>query len=442
MKLKNIMIVGRPNVGKSSLFNAILKDDRSIVDKFCGVTRDIVTSKVIFAEKEFTIMDSAGIYENMEDEIDVQSQERAKKIINDVDGIVFVVDGKDGVMPDDHKIAKMIYKSGRKAMLVINKCDHKRTDSHLGDFSTLGFDDGISVSAANRRNINGLLEEIIILFDITNLESTSDSKDINIAIIGKPNVGKSSLINKLARDDISVVSSTPGTTRDSVDVKIKHGGRNYVFIDTAGIRPARGRTRKTIIEVAGIEKSVESIDRANVVLLIVDGFEGLCARDKKIFNLIKKSNKPIIIVMNKWDLVRLKKTELAAKYIDDTFKFLSKYPKIFISTKKLDINKIYDNINTATVNSSKRVSTSVLNSFIKKITKEHKPGRMYNKIFNIYYATQTSTSPPEFVLFANNSSLVSGEYMRFIEKRLSDEFGFDGIPIAIKIKNKEKRYGK
>ncbi|AJM71864.1 ribosome biogenesis GTPase Der [Mycoplasma yeatsii] len=429
MKKGIVAIVGRPNVGKSSLFNRIIREKKSIVEDTPGVTRDRIYGNAEWLTREFIVIDTGGITlkeEQFTREIKVQ----AEIAMQEADVIVFVLDSQQGITNEDKMVAKMLYKTKKPVVLVANKYDKKQTGVESYEYLSLGFDQAVMVSSTHGIGIGDLLDRVINLMPKNDSNIKDDST--RIAIIGRPNVGKSSLVNSLVGEERMIVSDIAGTTLDAVDTKFKYHHKEYTLIDTAGIR------RKSKI-YEGIEKysylrSLSTINNSDVVLLMIDASKNITDQDTNIGGLAFEEKKPIIIVANKWDLVKNKEEQLLKKEeeIRAYFKYLQYAKIIFISAlDKTRISKIIDSIEEIKESLSTKIKTHVLNEVLNRAqlinpAPEHNGGRL-----KIYYANQVDAYLPTFVLFVNNPNFVHFSYKRFIENQIRLQFGFEGVPINI-----------
>lgn len=439
--MKKLAIIGRPNVGKSALFNSIIKKDKSIVHHHSGVTRDVVVSKAVMHGHKFLISDVAGYEENAVGEIEAGMQELMISQMKDADGVIFAVDGRNGLMPEDFLIAKMIRAINKPVIVSVNKCDTVEMGKLKNPFFELGFLKVRDVSAFLSRNVSDMVLDLLQEIEQDQEKEELGSAPIKIAMVGKPNVGKSSLFNKMIDRRRSIVSSIPGTTRDSVDIEVVLSGRKYIFVDTAGLRKVKSKKIESFLETLGMEKAKQTIENVDVVILVVDSLEGLCSLDKKIFNIVKKSKKPMILAMNKWDKVKIKDLNKSEKYLDDNFKFMKQFPKHFVSAKtgknvKGILSSVHGMLNAA----KNKVPTAILNAFIKETVAKRQPEVINTKRLNIYYAVQVSSLPPEFVIFVNNSKLLSSGYLKYLQGRIIEKFGFTGMPISVKARGRNRGY--
>ena len=440
-----VAIVGRPNVGKSTLFNRLLKRRKSIVHDSPGVTRDRLYAEIDWNDRLITLIDTGGLY-NLDDvatdkEIIKEVDKHVFLAIDEADFVVFLVDGKAGITYQDEKIAKRLRKiqNTKKIYLAVNKIDSEKQLDLVNEFYSLGLDEPIPISAL--AGSSGLAE---ILDDITHNSKTAkynkDDEVINIAIVGKPNVGKSSILNCLTGKERSVVSSIAGTTRDSIDTKIKIADKTYVLIDTAGLR--RKSKVSTMVERYATTRAIESIERAEVVLFVVSANEKISDQDQKIASVVKKRSKASIILVNKWDLIP-DRTSLSMNKMRDeilsALHFVDYSNVLFISAlEKKNTNKIFQFVDKSYQNFGSRISTGKLNKTIEDIVLMTSPPGKKGRFLRIYYATQANVYPPEVVFFVNDHDLVNKQYEKFLERGLRENFDLSGTPIKLVFRNKRK----
>ncbi|WP_028309547.1 ribosome biogenesis GTPase Der [Desulfitibacter alkalitolerans] len=428
-----IAIVGRPNVGKSTLFNRITGGRVAIVDDMPGVTRDRMYREGTWLNKPFTLIDTGGL--EFEDEINSISslvKMQVQVAIDEADLIIFVVDGKIGLTPDDHTIATMLRKSGKPIILAVNKIDNFSTFENY-EFYTLGLGDPIAISAEHKINIGDLLDQIM-----KNLphqpEEEFEEDIIKVAVVGKPNVGKSSLINKILGEDRVIVSSVPGTTRDAIDTLFEHDGQKYVLIDTAGMRRRAKIHNPT--ERYSVIRSLRAIDRSDVALILIDSQEGVTEQDKKIAGYVHEAGKSSIIVVNKWDLIKKDNTTMNEfdKSIREELGFMQYAPTAYISAfTGQRVMRLFELIRFVSEQANYRVPTPILNDFIRDIVAFTPPPTDKGNRLKILYVTQSSVKPPTFRLFVNNPELFHFSYKRHVENQLRKAFGFEGNPIRLDI---------
>ena len=431
MKLPVVALVGRPNVGKSTIFNKIVGSKISIIEDTPGVTRDRIYSEAKFGDYRFNLIDTGGIdaeKQQFNDKIKMQ----AEIAINESDVVLFVVDGKEGLTSNDLAVRDILRRTNKRVVVVINKTDSKAYQKHLYDFYELGFDTYIPVSGEQGSGFYELMEEIVKDFSV---KGEREDKRLKFSVVGRPNVGKSSLINALVNEDRVIVSDVAGTTRDAVDTTLKYNGEEYVVIDTAGMRK-KGKVYESI-EKYSLLRSMKAIDRSDVCLLVVNAEEGVIEHDKHIAGYVLEKGKGLIIVVNKWDKVDEPNIKEYLKEIRAEFQFLSYVPVVFCSalTKKRvhtimpEIVKVGENIN-------REIKTSVLNDVINDAYQLNIPPSYKGKRLKIYFANQSGTKPPKFTFHVNNKGLVHFSYERYLENKIRENFDFEGTPIILQFKNK------
>ncbi|WP_453995392.1 ribosome biogenesis GTPase Der [Bacillus nitroreducens] len=425
-----VAIVGRPNVGKSTIFNRIVGERVSIVEDVPGVTRDRIYSSGEWLNQEFSIIDTGGIDIGDEPFL-AQIRHQAEIAIDEADVIIFMTSGREGVTSADEEVAKILYRTNTPVVLAVNKVDNPEMKSDIYDFYALGFGEPIAISGSHGIGLGDLLDEVIKHFPQGgNVEYDDDV--IKFSLIGRPNVGKSSLVNTLLGEERVIVSDIAGTTRDAIDTKYKVDGKEYVIIDTAGMRK-KGKVYETT-EKYSVLRALKAIERSDVVLVVLNGEEGIIEQDKKIAGYAHDAGRAIVIVVNKWDVVE--KDEKTMKEFEqkirDHFQFLDYAPIVFLSAKtKRRIHTLIPMIDLASENHSMRVQTNVLNDVIMDaVAMNPTPTDKGNRL-RIYYVTQVAVKPPTFVVFVNDPELMHFSYERFLENRIRDAFGFEGTPIKI-----------
>ena len=437
MAKKVVAIVGRPNVGKSTLFNVFADEKISIVKDTPGVTRDRIYADCKWRGTTFQIIDTGGIEPESENIILKQMRRQAELAMDIADVIVFITDVNAGVTQSDIEVAQMLRKTKKPVILVCNKCDRVGAPpDDLYEFYNLGLGDPMPISAGKKLGIGELLDEIYYKFDNVEQE-IEDEETIKVAIIGKPNAGKSSIINKILGEERVIVSDIAGTTRDAVDTYYKNNFGKYIFIDTAGIRRKNKIYEK--LEKYSVLKAKAAIDRANVCLIIIDATQGVTEQDEKIAGLAHEAGKGVIIVINKWDLLE-KETNTLEKYkkhVYEKLAYLSYAPILFVSALTGQrLNKIYELINEVDKQNSLRVPTGLLNDTLSEAVAITQPPSDKGRRLKIYYMTQVSVRPPTFVIFVNSKELMHFSYVRYIENHLRNRFGFKGTPIHMIIREK------
>ena len=430
-----VAIVGRPNVGKSTLFNVIAGDTISIVKDTPGVTRDRIYADCTWLNMNFTLIDTGGIEPDSSDIILSQMREQAEIAIATADVIVFIVDVRQGLVDADSKVADMLRKSHKPVILAVNKVDSlAKFGNDVYEFYNLGIGDPIPVSGASRLGIGDLLDEVVKHFDASQMEEEEDDRP-RIAVVGKPNVGKSSLINKLLGENRVIVSNIAGTTRDAVDTEIIHNGVPYVFIDTAGLR--RKNKIKEDLERYSIIRTVTAVDRADVVIIVIDAKEGITEQDAKIAGIAHERGKGIIVAVNKWDAVEKDSYTMdkMRKQLEEDFSFMSYAPILFISAKTGQrLDKLFETIQYVDMQNGTRIPTGALNEMLARSTARVQPPSDKGKRLKIFYITQSSTRPPTFVAFVNQKALFHFSYQRYIENQIRENFGLTGTPMRLLIR--------
>ena len=437
-----VAIVGRPNVGKSTLFNALAGSNIAIVKDTPGVTRDRIYADVEWLNINFTLIDTGGIEPDSSDVILAQMRDQAQIAIDTADVILFMVDCKQGLVDSDAKVADMLRRSHKPVVLVVNKVDDFNRDmADVYEFYNLGIGDPNPICASNKLGVGDMLDKVVSYFDTEALEDEEDERP-RIAIVGKPNVGKSSLINRLLGEKRLIVSEIAGTTRDAVDTAVKWDGRDYVFIDTAGLR--RKSKVKEELERYSIIRTVTAVERADVVVLLIDAIEGVTEQDAKIAGIAHDRGKGIVIAVNKWDAIE-KDDKTVYKYRDEIRNVLSYMPYaeiLFISAETGQrLPKLFELIDMVIANQTMRVATGVLNEIMAEAVALQQPPSDKGKRLKLYYITQVSVKPPTFVVFVNDRQLMHFSYTRYLENKIRDAFGFKGTSLKFIIrerKDKEK----
>jgi GTP-binding protein len=425
-----IAIVGRPNVGKSTIFNRIVGERISIVEDIPGVTRDRIYSSGEWLTHDFNVIDTGGIDIGDEPFLE-QIRQQAEVAIDEADVIIFLTNGREGVTAADEEVAKILYKSKKPIVLAVNKIDNPEMREQIYDFYSLGFGEPIPVSGSHGLGLGDLLDEAAKHFP-KNKGQDYDADTIKFSLIGRPNVGKSSLVNAILGEDRVIVSDIAGTTRDAVDSPYTYNGDKYVIIDTAGMRK-KGKVYEST-EKYSVLRALRAIERSDVVLVVINAEEGIIEQDKKIAGYAHEAGRAIVIVVNKWDAVE--KDEKTMKELEqkirEHFLFLSYAPIVFLSAKtKKRIHTLLPMINTASENHAMRVETSVLNDIIMDAVAMNPTPTDKGRRLKIYYTTQVAVKPPTFVVFVNEPELVHFSYERFLENRIREAFGFEGTPIKI-----------
>lgn len=435
-----VAVVGRPNVGKSTLFNVLAGENISIVKDTPGITRDRIYADVSWLNRSFTLIDTGGIEPDSNDIILSQMRAQAEIAMATADVIIFLVDVKQGLQDADSKVADMLRRSKKPVVLVVNKVDSfEKYMADVYEFYNLGIGDPHPVSAANRLGIGDMLEVVTSYFPEDEGEEEEDDR-IRVAIVGKPNVGKSSIINKLLGEDRLIVSDIPGTTRDAVDTDVTYNGKEYVFIDTAGLR--RKNKIKEELEHFMIVRTVSAVERADVVVMVIDASEGVTEQDAKIAGIAHDRGKAVIIAVNKWDAIEKddKTIYRFTEKVRNTLSYMPYAEMLFISAKTGQrLPKLFETIDMVSENHAMRVATGVLNEIMSEAVAMQQPPSDKGKRLRLYYITQVSVKPPTFVIFVNDKELMHFSYTRYIENQIRDTFGFKGTPLHFIIRERKEK---
>ena len=440
MALPIVAVVGRPNVGKSTFVNRIAEADEAIVHEMRGVTRDRSYHKADWNGIEFKLIDTGGIEMGTEDQFQGSIRSQAFEATNEADVIVFIVDGKTGINADDEEVARILRKTSKPVLLAVNKLDTPNKLDELWEFYQLGLGDPFPISATHGHGTGDLLDEVVDHLrkvDCSFEDEEDDGHIINVAIIGRPNAGKSSLTNRLTNNDRSIVSDVAGTTRDAIDTVVVHDGKKYRIVDTAGLR--RKSQIDEDVEYYGFVRAMRAIDRADVALLVIDGSIGLTDQDQRVAGFAAERGCAMIIVLNKWDLVEGPEAKAEVRErIEDRITFVGYAPVVAtcaLTGKKVD--RIWDAVDKAYAGFSQTISTNKLNSWLSSIRETGHTVSQGKAVLRMKYVTQTGTCPPHFTVFVNRPDLVTDNYERFLENRLRKTFDLEGTPIRLKFKKKD-----
>jgi GTPase len=440
MKKIKLALVGRPNVGKSSLFNRICKKRISIVDEKPGVTRDRIYGKADFFGKPFDLIDTGGMDPKSDAPLNEKIIVQAELAIKEADVLVMVVDGRLGPVPLDFEVAKVLRKTSKPLVLAVNKVDHPSLEGQLSSFCSLGIPRMVSVSATQGHSIAELLETAFHGY-IWEEEEEKEETGLRIAIVGRPNVGKSTLLNYVLKEERSMVSNEPGTTRDALDAKVTANGKTYTFVDTAGIR--RKKSEKDVIDKFAFVRTQEAIEEADIALLVLDARYGMTVEEKKIAASMEEQRKGCILIMNKWDLVKGHRMEHAINAIRYEVPFLEHCPVVLLSAiTGRNVEKIFDEIERVNTERSRRITTGELNKFVEGCLQKYHPPQIGGKRLRIYYMTQIEIAPPKFVIFVNYPELMTDTYRKYLINQFRERYGFSGCPLVFDLKGKEKKKGK
>jgi len=433
-----VAIVGRPNVGKSTLFNRYAGQRRALVEDTPGITRDRIAEEIDVEGRRVLIVDTAGLEDEADAGLESAVQAQARSAIEDADAILFVVDGKASVLPDDQTLARTLRQTSKPVLLVVNKIDVPAHQERLNDFYVLGFDHTCAVSAEHGTGAWDALEELVAELPESEVPAPETSDGIRIALVGRPNVGKSSLVNRLAGDERVVVSDVPGTTRDSVDIHLDFEGERYTLVDTAGLRRPGRRAQK--VERGSALMTVRSVERAEVALLVIDAEEGFTDQDAHVANIARDRGCATVVLMNKWDLIGERGDAVRAS-VAHGLRFMSDAPVLAVSAKSgAGLGKLFAQVRRLHASAHRRISTSELNRWLAETVSRHEPAMAQRgarrRPLKFFYATQVSVRPPTFVLFCTEPRAVQPSYQRFLENQLRASFDLEGTPIRMRLRTR------
>ena len=434
-----VAVVGRPNVGKSTLFNKIVGKRIAIIEDVPGVTRDRLYADAEWLDNEFMMVDTGGIEMMSTDDIAVSIRQQAQIAIREADVILFVCDARTGITTEDSEVAKLLRQSKKPVVLAVNKADTPKQEHDIFEFYNLGIGEPIPISAANHLNLGDLLDAIVDKFPVDSYLGEDDEDEIKVAIIGRPNVGKSSIFNMLVGENRSIVSDVAGTTRDAIDTTVNRDGKNFLFIDTAGMRK-KGKIDEPI-EKYSIIRALRAVDRSDVVLMVINAVEGVTEQDKKIAGYAHEEGKGIVIVVNKWDLYEKDNTSTLrfTEMLRHELIFMQYAPVVYVSALTGQrINRLPEVIDYVAEQNAMRISTSIINQVITDAIAINPPPTEKGKRLKILYVTQVKIKPPTFVIFVNEPEIMHFSYERYLENKLRESFGFEGTPIHLIIRGKNE----
>ena len=440
MRKPLVAVVGRPNVGKSTLFNSIAKKKISIVEDFPGVTRDRIYVDAEWLDTEFTMIDTGGIeFETTADNILTSMRNQAQLAIQEADAILFVVDGRAGITTGDEEVAHLLRGCGKPVILAVNKIDSMKNEHDIYEFYNLGLGDPLGISAVNLLGMGDLLDEVVKQLP-KDLDAEKNDDEIRVAVIGRPNVGKSSIVNALLGEERVIVSDVAGTTRDAIDTRFVREDISFVLIDTAGMR--RKAKIDQPVERYSVIRSLRAIDRADIVLMVIDGVDGVTEQDKKIVGYAHDAGKGTIIVVNKWDLVE-KDSKTSLRYTETIraeLAFMQYAPVLYMSAlTKQRVQRLPELVKFVADQHAMRISTSVLNQVMEDAQIVNPPPTSGSKRLKIYYTTQADVKPPTFIFFVNDPELMHFSYLRFLENKLREAFGFEGTPLKLITRGRKEK---
>ena len=436
MKIPTVALVGRPNVGKSSLFNRMMRKKISIIEDTPGITRDRIYGVTTYKDYKFNIIDTGGIDASFAD-FNSEIKMQAEIAIDEADVVIFVVDGKEGLNTNDRVVRDILYKSNKKVIVAINKMDSGEYKNNLYDFYELGFEHYIGVSAEHGKGMDALLNEVIK--DFPKQDDIEEDHRMKFCLIGRPNVGKSSLVNALVKEERVIVSDIAGTTRDSIDTVMKYDHKEYVVIDTAGMRK-KGKIYENV-EKYSLLRAMKSIERSNVCVIVINAEEGIIEHDKHVASYALDAGKSMVIAVNKWDLMKDEDIKEFTKLVRAEFQFLPYVPIVFLSAKTGSrVHTLMPQILKVYENSQKMVKTSQINEVLQDAYDLNKAPSYKGRRLKIFYAVQTGTEPIRFDIFVNDKGLIHFSYLRYLENKIRESFDFEGVPIEFNFKNKGEKY--
>lgn len=434
-----VAIVGRPNVGKSTLFNRIFGQRKAIVEDFPGVTRDRNYAEVTRYGTPFMLIDTGGFEPVSNETILVQMREQSRLAVEEADLILFVLDGKEGLTPADQEVAAMLRQVAKPVLFIVNKVDSEKQEAFASEFYALGIDEFMTISAEHGRGTSDLVNEILHNLP-EGTDRPEDGSEVRLALVGRPNVGKSSLVNRLLGFERVVANPEAGTTRDSVDTPFNYNQQRYLLIDTAGIR-RKGKVSQTL-EKYSVIQALKAMDRAHVVLVLIDAVEGITDQDVTIAGYAHEKGRAIILVVNKWDAVEKDERTMKAfqQDIERNFKFLTYAPVVFVSALTGQrVAKIMGKVEEVALEYNKRIATPALNQMLQEVVQLHQPPMHQGKRVKLFYLTQTAVRPPTFVIFTNCADGIHFSYQRFLTNKLREAFGFQGVPLRLDFRNRDSR---
>lgn len=434
-----VAIVGRPNVGKSTLFNRIVGQRRALVEDFPGVTRDRNYAEVTRHERPFILIDTGGFEPASEDQLLTQMRQQSQLAVEEADVILMVMDGREGLTPSDVEVASGLRRSGKPVLFVVNKVDGPKQETEATDFYSLGVDRIYTVSAEHGQGVSGVIEDFLALLPPEDSEPSHETDEVRLAVIGRPNVGKSSLVNRMLGYERVVANPTAGTTRDSIDTPLEYNQHRYTLIDTAGIRRKGKVSHK--LEKFSVVQALKGMDRAHVVLVVIDAGEGITEQDLTVAGYAYEKGRAVILVVNKWDLV-VKDHKTMDRYVEnlrDSFKFLSFAPILFVSALSGQrVDRVMPLVEKVASEFNRRVATPELNRVLKEATISHPPPLSRGRRVKLFYITQTAVRPPTFVVFGNRTGDMHFSYHRYLVNQLRETFDFTGCPIRLLFKDRER----